>query len=312
MKTNSNIKIAIAIPTYNREQVLIDTINDVLKQNPPPDEILVIDQTEKHIEIVEEKLNYWHNQGSIRYIKEFPPGLPKARNRAIKETLCDIIIFIDDDVILTDKFVANHKINYVNNSEVVAIAGRVEQRLGWPNIKRPQHWNRVLDYRFFKLDSKERVEGIANFIGCNHSIKVDFIKKIGGYDEKYIGVALREDTDLALRIYLSSGLIVFDPNCSLFHLATPSGGCRKSNQIDISATLSILQFTKKFFSVFNSPQVLQEIWLALRLSLFSKKILQNPYLFTLVLIGITKKIKHILNIKTINNFTSIKKYNKLN
>jgi GT2 family glycosyltransferase len=281
-----NIKIAIAIPTYNRNQVLIDTINEVLKQNPLPDEILIIDQTEQHIDDVEKQLNYWHNQGSIRYIKEFPPGLPKARNRAIKETTCDIIIFIDDDVILTEKFIEHHKANYVSDSKVVAVAGRVEQRLGWPDIKRPTQWNRVLDYRFFRLDSKQRVEGIANFIGCNHSIRVDFVKNIGGYDEEYIGVALREETDLALRIYLSSGLIVFDPMSSLLHLSAPNGGCRKQNSLDVSAGLSVLRFARKYQHVLKKYFYL-EVWHALRISILSKKNLKNIHIMPILISKLT-------------------------
>ena len=44
----SRLSVSVAIPTYNRERVLIDTIEHVLAQNPPADEVLVIDQTEEH------------------------------------------------------------------------------------------------------------------------------------------------------------------------------------------------------------------------------------------------------------------------
>ena len=40
--------ISVAIPTYNRDEVLIDTIHDVLKQSHKNLELLVIDQTLKH------------------------------------------------------------------------------------------------------------------------------------------------------------------------------------------------------------------------------------------------------------------------
>ena len=38
--------ISLIIPTYRREQILRDTLDDVLKQDYPNVEILVIDQTE--------------------------------------------------------------------------------------------------------------------------------------------------------------------------------------------------------------------------------------------------------------------------
>ena len=38
------LKISMAIPTYHRDQVLIDTVRDLLALDPPPAEILVLDQ----------------------------------------------------------------------------------------------------------------------------------------------------------------------------------------------------------------------------------------------------------------------------
>ena len=35
----NKLTVSVAIPTYNREQVLIDTIEQVLAQNPPADEV---------------------------------------------------------------------------------------------------------------------------------------------------------------------------------------------------------------------------------------------------------------------------------
>src|SRR5207248_2449567 len=42
------LRLAVVIATYGREQVLVDTIRQVLCQEPPPDEILIVDQTREH------------------------------------------------------------------------------------------------------------------------------------------------------------------------------------------------------------------------------------------------------------------------
>lgn len=218
-----SLAVCIAIPTYNRERVLVDTIEQVLALAPAADEVLVIDQTPAHETETEAYLRARHEAGQLRWIVQEAPNLPAARNRAIKETRCDILIYIDDDVELPADFVAAHRRNYTD-SRVAAVAGRVVQ----PGLTFPKRsvWPRLMDHRFFRLDSAERREGIATFRGCNHSLRVVSLASIGGYDTNYIGWAYREEGDVALRLYKAGELIVFDPDAWLKHLATPSGGCR--------------------------------------------------------------------------------------
>ena len=264
------LKVAIAIPTYNRDSVLINTINEVLNQEYLPDEILVLDQTKYHSQEVENKLSILSKNGKIKYIKISEPSLPRARNLALISTECDIIIFIDDDVILPKNFVNMHLQNYIDNQKIISVAGKVDQNLGWPKIKRPLNWPSVLDYKFFDLSGSNRVEGIANFFGCNHSFRRVEILNLGGYDENFLGSGLREDSDMAIRIFKAGHIIVFDPKSCLLHLAAPSGGCRKSNSYDVTASLSILWFAIKYKKLLGIYFYF-EVWHSLRLALFNRK-----------------------------------------
>lgn len=222
MRVHSHITVCVAIPTYNRERVLVDTLEQVLVQDSPADEVLVIDQTEEHELETRSYLDNADKAGRIRWIKYSPPNLPAARNRALAETRCHVIIFIDDDVVLPPLYVENHRKNYAD-SRVVAVAGRIIQAFRYQaRSNQPQ----IMDYRFFPLDSTERKEGVASFGGGNHSARVSALKGIGGYDENYIGWAYREDSDAAIRLWKAGGMIVFDPDAWLKHLAIPTGGCR--------------------------------------------------------------------------------------
>jgi GT2 family glycosyltransferase len=272
-----NLRVGIAIPTYNREEVLIETIEYVIQQDLQPLEILVVDQSEEHTEQVKTQLAAWHSAGKIRYIPHYPPGLPGARNRALRETKSDILIFIDDDVTLEPTFARSHLNNYYKDPELVAVAGRVVQRLGYPKVHRPEKWPRILDFMYFKMDGDSRTEGIANFQGGNHSARVSYVRSLGGYDEGYKGVALREETDLALRIFLARGKITYDPSATLFHIAAPSGGCRRKPGVDVSAGVSAFRFYWKFNPVLRL-RARTELWRSLRLSLFTKSAIAKPYL----------------------------------
>jgi len=222
--------VAVAIPTYLRGQVMLETIEQVLAQVPPADEVVVVDQTPEHFPQVQEKLKGWHDSARIKWVRQSTPNLPMARNTALRESSSEVIIFIDDDVVLVPGFVAHHRENY-RDRDVVAVAGRTIQAAGWATPHRSKPWPRTLDYVYFRLDGTERVEGVANFVGANHSVRRTAIKAIGGYDENYIGWAYREDADAVLRLWKAGGKIVFDPLACLTHLAAPAGGCRVDRNV---------------------------------------------------------------------------------
>ena len=57
--------ISVVIPTYRREQVLIDTIRALNNELVRDVEIIVVDQTEKHTSDVQRQLSAWHESHSI-------------------------------------------------------------------------------------------------------------------------------------------------------------------------------------------------------------------------------------------------------
>ncbi|MCZ2079311.1 MAG: glycosyltransferase family 2 protein [Bryobacterales bacterium] len=211
------------MPTYLREQMLVETVANALALDPSPDEILVIDQTPQHELQTEAFLREQESASRIRRIRLSPPNLPAARNLALAETGCEVLIFVDDDVRMPQDFVRLHLRNYTD-ADVGAVAGRVLQS----GLRKParKSWPPIMDHRFFPLDSMERRESVAVLRGCNHSVRTSVLRHIGGYDPNYIGWAWGEDGDVAVRIWKTGRRVVFDPLACLEHLAAPTGGCR--------------------------------------------------------------------------------------
>ena len=87
------LPISIVIPTYGRDDILIATIKHLLDLEPKPAEILVLDQTEKHQEIVESTLAGWKLSGAVKLIL-FNRAINTARYELwlmrIKTELCPI------------------------------------------------------------------------------------------------------------------------------------------------------------------------------------------------------------------------------
>jgi GT2 family glycosyltransferase len=63
-------------------------------------------------------------------------------------------------------------------------------------------------------------------IGCNMSYKREIFEICGGFDGKYEGNAVREDTDMCVRVRKSGYRILYDPRAALVHYMENSGGSR--------------------------------------------------------------------------------------
>jgi GT2 family glycosyltransferase len=217
--------IAVGIPTYRRGQVLLDTLRQVLRQEPGADEVIVVDQTLEHAAAIRTELEGLERNGRIRWIQQSVANAQAARNRCLLETRCDVIIFIDDDVVLPDGFIAAHGRNY-EDDRVACVAGKVVSPLTPPDAgTRPvrRRGGPRFDFKHLRLDGAQRIVGVANLIGANHSVRRRALLDIGGCDENYISGVL-DDVDTAVRLWKAGRIVVYDPDAWLEHIMAPTGG----------------------------------------------------------------------------------------
>jgi glycosyltransferase involved in cell wall biosynthesis len=93
-------KVTIAIPAYNAELWLRDTLNSALAQSLPAHEIIVVDDGSK--DRTGEVARSFGDR--VRYVRQTNQGVSAARNTAIREATGDWIAFLDsDDLIVFEK-----------------------------------------------------------------------------------------------------------------------------------------------------------------------------------------------------------------
>ncbi|MGZ5443007.1 MAG: glycosyltransferase family 2 protein [Thermoanaerobaculia bacterium] len=213
--------ITIAIPTYNRGAILVETIERLLTLTPPADAILIADQTKEHSADVEQRLRSWHEEGAIRWLRLEEPSIPKAMNDALVAATTELVLFFDDDIIPDANIVGAH-VNAHENAEIWAVAGQVLQpgEDVWKAEALPPH--STLDFKF----NSSRATFVTNVMAGNLSVKRDRALEIGCFDENFVGAAYRFETDFAMRIAAARGKIWFEPNASLRHLQLSTGGLR--------------------------------------------------------------------------------------
>lgn len=191
-----DILVSVIIPTYNRAQIIIESINSVLNQTYQNFEILVIDDgsTDNTKDIVESI-----NDIRIRYIYQENSGPSAARNNGIKNANGEWIAFLDsDDIWLPEKL--GKQIEVINSSD---------DRLGiitcWSyncyynnnefikekNISTAKN---SMDFMLGMLLDKKVITGTNTFV-----IKKVCFSDSGYFDET---IKCREDWDMWFRISL--------------------------------------------------------------------------------------------------------------
>ncbi len=238
--------ISVLVPTYQREAVLCSTIADVLKQDYPNFEVLVIDQTRDHQPATQTYLHETAKNGDIQYFQLPWASLPGARNYGVERSRGDLILFIDDDVELPADYLKAHAQVFLNQPEVGAVAGRVFDRMKLgddPNLSIEYLPAEAMDpgiaWYYIDLVHTTQPQQVITARGCNMSFRRELFDQHGlRFDERFRGNAVREESDFCLQIRQTGYIIWYAPDAHLIHLGEESGGCH-----DISTRSLAYQIT---------------------------------------------------------------------
>lgn len=207
--------ITIAIPTYRREAVLLETLGDLLALKERAAEILVLDQTEQHELATEQGLERMAQNGIIRWIRLARPSIPHAMNAGLLSASHPVVLFLDDDIRPEPSLVASHAAAHASAADVL-VAGRVIQP-----------WEEGLEADRPKFHfAGTRAQLVDEFMGGNFSLRRASALALGGFDENFVRVAYRFEAEFAHRWRRSARAILFEPAACLHHLKAGSGGTR--------------------------------------------------------------------------------------
>jgi glycosyltransferase involved in cell wall biosynthesis len=210
------MKLTVAIPTYGRDGVLTASIADLLALDPPPWELLIVDQTPRHDADTEARLARWHEQGHIRWLRLERPSITGAMNRALLEAHGDRILFLDDDIRPDPDLLRAHQRAGERDAEAM-VAGRVLQ---------PWHSEREdpsgAPFLFNSLEPRS----LKAFMGGNVAIPLRRARSLGGFDTNFVKVAYHFEAEFAHRWCDSGGRINYEPTALIHHLRAERGGTR--------------------------------------------------------------------------------------
>jgi GT2 family glycosyltransferase len=209
-------KLTVAIPTFQREAVLVQTIRYLLDIWLDGLEIMIVDQTPKHEPEVLAALSAWHEGGKIRWLRSDVPSITQAMNRALIEAKGEIVLFLDDDLIPDPELFKSHLAAH-RQQKAPLIAGRVLQP--W---QEGQDFSTDEHFHFATL----RPRYIDKFMGGNFSIDRQKALEIGGFDENFVRVAYNFELEFAHRFLAAGHRIYYEPAALIHHLKISLGGTR--------------------------------------------------------------------------------------
>ena len=255
--SNNSPDFSLIICTYQRPDPVLKLLQSLLKQTLYPNQILIIDGSEDDFtqEIIKTQefpnLIYFKVDAQTR-------GLTKQRNFGLSKVSkkCEIVCFLDDDVILTYGYFTNLINTYHKHPDALGVGGYILNEVNWEKKNTeeigPQYfvydgWVRTLGSRNFLrkklgLLSKDppgvmpefsnglsvgflppsgKVYPVEFFMGGVASYRKGLFEKIK-FSKYFEGYGLYEDLDFCLRASQLGPLYV-NTSAGLFHYHDQGG-----------------------------------------------------------------------------------------
>jgi glycosyltransferase involved in cell wall biosynthesis len=102
------MRVSVIIPTFNRRNTVLSTIQTVLEQNYARSDYEVIIVVDGGTDDTEQALRKFDTESRLRVLVQENRGLPGARNSGFRVASGELLIFLDDDMICTREWLRAH------------------------------------------------------------------------------------------------------------------------------------------------------------------------------------------------------------
>ncbi|HXN21373.1 MAG TPA: glycosyltransferase family 2 protein [Candidatus Dormibacteraeota bacterium] len=197
--------VSVYIPAYNVAKFLSRTIDGVLAQTYPADEILLIDDGSSDATV--DIAGRYPSVTVVRH--DSNRGLSAARNTAFRTARNELVASLDADCVPTTDWLAR-LVPHLKDHRVVGVGGRLVE-----SVRRT-----VADrWRCAHLRQEQGESLLRNtdfLFGCNNLFRKSAVIEAGGYNE--VMRTNGEDADLSRKLRAMGRELVYEPAACVMHL----------------------------------------------------------------------------------------------
>jgi GT2 family glycosyltransferase len=200
----------VIVASRNRPDLLADTVASILRGDPRPDEVIVVDQSDRpHPDLA--------RSSGIRYLWTESRGLSRANNLGTRAASHDHLVFTHDDVLVETDWYGLLLGALLRGGPRTVVTGRVlpaepEREDGFAPSLNTSTIPAVYEGR-----SARDVIWPMSLALCR-----PVLEEVGGFDERLgpgTPYPAAEDNDLCRRLLEAGCRIVFDPAAVVYHRA---------------------------------------------------------------------------------------------
>lgn len=218
-------KICACICTYNRDEFLYKALESLGRQSLDPSdfEVLLIDNnsTDSTPDLAKRFEQEYPNI-NFRYFLEEKQGESAARNRALTETNCPLIDFIDDDAIAVKDYLKALVDFFDEYPNAMAAGGKILPYF-YPRGEWPDWLSHYLLGLVSCLDYGDEVKPFPKYpFGCNMVFRKEVFDELGNFDSR-LGRKKRNligssDKDMFMRMKEAKMPIYYVPEALVYHI----------------------------------------------------------------------------------------------
>lgn len=225
--SGEKLKFSIFVPTLKRPDLLRRNLEALALQSRTPDEILVSLRGDLDPEGVAVVDNFIQHHPKLNVVKVMltEPGIVVAENAILDAATGDVGCLLDDDAIARPFWLENLARHYEHDSRVGGVAGpAINVFDGVPDQRRARFRNRVI-FPGMVLDQStrhtDRVVAVDHYRGANMSLRLEPLRKAGGFDRNLRGDCFRFEMDACLGVQRQGYRLLFDPEVEADHHEAP-------------------------------------------------------------------------------------------
>ncbi len=197
--------VTILVPTLDRYEYLETLLGQIAKQTVQPSQVIVVDQTAPERRRSDPRIEHLDLPLEVMFREE--PGQCSSRNAGLQAATGDYILFLDDDVEISEDLIERHLMTLAAFGADVS-SGVAEEVGAGP------------------LPAEFEVLRVSDVFPTNNTLVRRWaLDRSGLFDLAYEHGA-RADGDLGMRVYLSGALMVLNPEIRVLHHHAPVGGLR--------------------------------------------------------------------------------------